>query len=52
LRWARPLRGRRADILAWLRAEENGVGAPSSFASEKNEADAGEDEHVEEFEEF
>lgn len=39
LRWARPISGQRADILAWLRAQEAKIGNKSF--SEDSEADAG-----------
>jgi hypothetical protein len=47
LRWARPVRGRRADILAWLRGEESRTGV-TFFAGRKTEEDeAAADEQIE-----
>ena len=52
LRWARPIHGRRGDILAWLRSEENGTGAAFLAAGENGKADAAGGDEVDAFEEL
>ena len=45
LRWAKPTRGQRADILSWLRAQDAKIGN-RSFIKEINAADTANDEEL------